>query len=166
LGIESASEKVRGDVQKAYHQDLIDQTLEKIAQAGIHVIANYIFGLPEDNTETMQETLDLALNLNCEFANFYCAMAYPGSGLYEQALANGWKLPDSWGGYSQHSVDTLPLPTKHVGAAEVLRFRDAAFSTYHTHPKYLQKIKQTFGQPAVDHILHMASHQLQRRHAG
>ena len=39
----------------------------------------------------MQRTLDLALELNCEFANFYSAMAYPGSPLYEQALALGWR---------------------------------------------------------------------------
>ena len=58
----------------------------KIKAAGINIIGNYIFGLPEDTAETMQETLDLALDLNCEFANFYSAMAYPGSPLYEQAL--------------------------------------------------------------------------------
>ena len=62
----------------------------------------------------MQQTLDLALDLNCEFANFYSAMAYPGSPLYEQALRLGWRLPDTWSGYSQHAVDTLPLPTNHL----------------------------------------------------
>ncbi len=166
LGIEAGSEKVWGNVQKAYHQDLIYQTLDRIAAADIYVIGNYIFGLPEDDAQTMQETLDLAIDLNCEFANFYCAMAYPGSALYQQANANVWKLPETWSGYSQHSVDTLPLPTNHLSAGEVLSFRDRAFQTYFNHPKYLQKIKQTFGQTAVNRILEMTSHKLERRFAG
>ena len=33
---------------------------------------------PTTRPRRMQETLDLALELNCEFANFYSAMAYPG----------------------------------------------------------------------------------------
>ena len=81
----------------------------------------------------MQETLDLALELNTEFANFYSAMAYPGSPLYQQAVANGWPLPATWSGYSQHAVDTLPLPTRHLPAGEVLKFRDHAFQQYFTH---------------------------------
>ena len=47
--------------------------------------ANYIFGLPDDDQNTMQETLDLSLRVNSEWANFYSAMAYPGSQLYPMA---------------------------------------------------------------------------------
>ena len=83
LGIEAASEKVRGNVQKGYHQELIYQCIEQITQAGMYVIANYIFGLSEDDHQTMQDKLDLALQLNCEFANFYCTRAYHDSRLYE-----------------------------------------------------------------------------------
>src|SRR6185503_12015621 len=99
---------------------------------------------------TMQATLDLALDLNCEFANFYCAMAYPGSALYDLALRVGWALPERWSGYSQHAVDTLPLPTKHLAAAEVLRFRDHAFMTYFTDARYLGLVAQKFGPAAAD----------------
>jgi hypothetical protein len=107
----------------------------------------------------------MALELNCEFANFYCAMAYPGSPLYQQALREGWPLPKTWTGYSQHSVDTLPLPTKHLTAAEVLRFRDAAFHTYYTNPRYLEMVRQKFGEPTLAHIREMTSYRLERRYA-
>ena len=56
--------------------------VRQIQAAGINVIGNFIFGLPDDDLETMQQTLALAQELNCEFANFYSAMAYPGSPLY------------------------------------------------------------------------------------
>src|SRR5207248_4600990 len=120
FGIEAASEKVRDDVQKGFDQDDIFTTLKQVRNAGINVIGNYIFGLPEDTHETMQETLDMSLSLNCEFSNYYCTMAYPGSPLYSTAMSNGWKLPSSWSGYSQHSVDMLPLPTIYSSAAAVI----------------------------------------------
>src|SRR5205814_656459 len=77
LGIETGSGRVRADADKAFDQEEIYRTVERIRQASISVIGNYIFGLPEDDEETMQATLDLAQDLNCEFANFYSAMAYP-----------------------------------------------------------------------------------------
>ena len=56
--------------------------------------ANYIFGLPDDTMDSMRTTLDLARTLNTEWANFYCAMAYPGSPLYDLAKQKHWALPD------------------------------------------------------------------------
>jgi len=162
FGIEAAGERVRSGMRKGFDQDRAIETLAKVQGAGINVIANFIFGLPDDDLDSMQATLDMALDLNCEFANFYCAMAYPGSELYGLAVTNNWPLPKQWSGYSQHARDTLPLPTKYVSAAEVLRFRDAAFQTYFTNPRYLNRIAEKFGQGTVDHIRQMTTHQLKR----
>ena len=165
FGIEAASERVRDNVQKGFGQEKIYRTIEAVRNAGINVIGNYIFGLPEDDLETMEETLNMALELNCEFANFYSAMAYPGSQLYDLAVKESWSLPKSWSGYSQHAVDTLPLPTKYLSAAEVLRFRDHAFQVYFSGPKYLEMITRKFGLATVQHIQEMASHRLLRKYA-
>src|SRR3990172_7062703 len=162
FGIESASERVLNDVQKGIDQADVYKTVEKVRQAGIYVIANYIFGLPEDDLETMQATLNQSMELNCEFANFYCGMAYPGSQLYNVAVEQGWPLPKSWSGYSQHSEDSLPLPTKYLSGADVLRFRDKAFQAYFANPRYLEMIDHKFGPETVQHIREMASHQLVR----
>ena len=163
LGIESGSKKVRDEADKSLKSDDIKGIVEQIQKAGISVIGNYIFGLPEDDAATMRETLDLALELNTEFANFYAAMAYPGSRLYDVAVQSGWPLPETWSGYSQHSFDSLPLPTKHVGAAEVLRFRDGAFDEYFRNPRYLDMVTQRFGVDTRRHIEDMARHKLRRR---
>ncbi len=163
LGIEAASERVRDDSKKGVKQEKIYRAIRQIKDTGIHIIGNYIFGLPEDDLQTMQETLDMALDLNCEFANFYCAMAYPGSDLYETALRNGWPLPSSWSGYSQHSFDTLPLPTKYLTPAEVLRFRDDAFHTYFTGDRYLDMIRRKFGPETVEGIREMTTKRLRRK---
>jgi len=164
FGIEAASERVRSDVQKGFGQEEIFKTISRVREAGIHVIGNYIFGLPEDDLESMQATLNLALELNCEFANFYSAMAYPGSPLYDAAVQAGAPLPLRWSGYSQHAVDTLPLPTKYISGVDVLRFRDHAFQTYFTSPRYLEMVTRKFGEDTTRHIHEMTSQRLTRKY--
>lgn len=167
LGIESGVSHVRKDVTKGRFEDVnIADIVGKIRDHGINVIANYIFGLPEDDHKSMQATLDLALSLNTEAANFYSAMAYPGSPLYGQAKENGWDLPEDYTGYSQHAYETLPLPTKYLTAAEVLAFRDKAWETYHTSKPYLELLESNFGKSAVEQTLASTEIKLKRKILG
>jgi radical SAM superfamily enzyme YgiQ (UPF0313 family) len=161
LGIESGNEAVRRDVNKNIAGD-IKATVAAIRAAGIHVLGNYMFGLPEDTLETMQQTLDLALELNTEYANFYCVMAYPGSRLYDDALRQEGALPDGWEGYSQYGYTAQPLPSRHLSPAQILKFRDQAFVAYHTAPGYLEMIRKTFGERVVGHIAKMLAVPIRR----
>lgn len=163
LGIESGSEHVRDGAEKSLDQADIVDIVNQIKKADINVIGNFIFGLPDDDLETMRQTLDLARGLNCEFANFYSAMAYPGSPLYHMAVQNNWELPDAWSGFSQHSYDCKPLRTEKVSAAEVLRFRDAAFHEYFESDKYLNMISEKFGGGTRRHIANMTRLRLRRK---
>jgi radical SAM superfamily enzyme YgiQ (UPF0313 family) len=162
FGIEAGADRVRDNVDKSFAQEEVYEVIGKVRDAGINVIANYIFGLPEDDLETMQATLDLAIDLNCEFANLYSAMAYPGSPLYTQAVRQGVPLPKKWTGYSQHSRDCQPLPTKYITARDVLRFRDDAFLKYYTNHRYLDMVQRRFGDETVMHLRGMTAHRLER----
>lgn len=163
LGIESADPAVRDQARKTMRNQDIKDVVKAIQGAGIRVIGNYIFGLPEDTAESMRSTLDLALDLNCEFANFYCAMAYPGSKLYDIAIKSGAQLPAHWHGYSQHAYDTLPLPTNHLTGRQVLEFRDNAFHEYFTNPDYLNMLEARFGRTIRDHVAEMTRTRLKRQ---
>ena len=166
LGIESKSKHVRDGAQKGhYNEQDIMEVVRKIQSSGIYIIANYMFGLPDDNHQSMMETLALSKELNCEWANFYSGMAYPGSKLYDMALQKGWGLPEKWHDFSQHSYEQLPLPTNHLTAGEVLSFRDNAWQEYNTNPRYLDMIKAKFGQQVLDHINKLTSHKLKRKFA-
>lgn len=164
LGIESASERVRDDSSKGFTGSKIKNAVDRVRGHGINVGANYIFGLPEDDHNSMQATLDLAIELNTEWANFNCAMAYPGSQLYQQALKEGWQLPEDWSGYSQYSYNSLPLRTRYLTVKEVLKFRDDAFHAYFTNPRYLEMTRTKFGTEALEHIKGMTRKRLKRKY--
>ncbi len=163
-GIESGNKKVRDGVIKGqFGQDTISKVVKMTHDAGIHILGNFIFGLPEDTFETMQETLDMARTLRCEYVNFHTTMAYPGSQLYDEALEKGLELPDTWMGYAQFGEETFPLPTKYLSSAEILRFRDKAFKEYFSEPAYLKMIEKKFGQKTVGHINQMLAHKIHRK---
>ena len=170
LGIESSSKHVRDGVTKGRFDNFdIEGIVKKVRDMGFYVGANYIFGLPDDNKNSMQETLDLSLRINSEWSNFYSGMAYPGSQLYPMAKKKGWMLPDNekgpgWIGYSQHAYEALPLRTEHIKGSEVLDFRDKAFDAYFNSPDYLSMITKTFGKETTQHISKMSSHKLKRKH--
>jgi anaerobic magnesium-protoporphyrin IX monomethyl ester cyclase len=163
LGIESGSEHVRDGADKIYGNNEIKDVVRRIQEAGIYIIGNYIFGLPDDNLERMQQTLELALDLNCEFANFYSAMAYPGSPLYQDAVRIKTPLPDSWKDFSQHGYNAKPLANQHCSAAQILEFRDRAFEQYFSHEPYLDMIRNKFGNNVLKHIKNMAAIPLKRK---
>lgn len=167
LGVEAGNQTVRREVSKGSFEEVdIRDVIRTIRTAGLHVISNYIFGFPDDTRDTMQQTLDLALELCTEMANMYPCQALPGSPLYWTAKANGWKLPDSYGGYAFLSYDSHPLPTKHISAAEVLRFRDNAWQTYFRHEPYLRLVESTFGTQQRRNVEAMAAIRLKRKLLG
>jgi radical SAM superfamily enzyme YgiQ (UPF0313 family) len=132
----------------------------------INIGANYIFGFPDDDKKSMQETLDLALELNTEFANFYPCQALPGSSLYRTAIQNGWELPTEYAGYAFLSYEAQPLPTKFLSAAQVVSFRDQAWQTYFTHEPYLQLVESKFGKQQRINVEELAKIKLRRRILG
>lgn len=166
LGIESANPDVRDSARKKMRVKDIKQRVRFIQEAGIKVIGNYIFGLPNDTLGSMQATLDMAKELNCEFSNMYCAMAYPGSPLYDIAIKERWQLPDEWHGYSQHSYVMQPLPSKYLSAKEIVKFRDDAFHEYFENPKYLNMLQKKFGKKVREHMEEITKTRLKRKILG
>ena len=162
IGFEAGSKEIRDGVSKGqFDNERIREVVKMIRDAGINIGGNFVFGLPGDTMKTMQETLNLAKELNCEWTNFNCCMAYPGSKLYEETKKRN--LPDSWLGYSQYAYETQPLPTEHLTAAEILQFRDNAFNTFYGSTRYQDMILEKFGAETLQHIKDVLKHKIRRR---
>lgn len=167
LGIESGTRRCLKNVRKGrYSKRHIRQTIKKIHSAGINLCANYMFGLPGDTWDSMQDTLNFAFELNAAFPSFFCTMAVPGSDLYREAREKGIPLPDRWAGYAAQGYEFLPLPTRTLSSADVVAFRDYAFQAYFTNPRYLHSIERKFGRAAREHIQGMTEIRLKRKVLG
>jgi len=152
MGFESGDDMVLQGVNKRQTVRQIREAVKVVHDAGIHIGGNYVFGMPNDTQETMRETLDLAKELNTEYANFFVLMAYPGTELYNIAKEKGYPLPEKWGQYGFFAPDAVPMRNENLTAEDILTFRDNAFIEYFTNSRYQSMIKDKFGQNIVDFI--------------
>lgn len=167
LGIESGNPDVLRSLNKGrYGLEKIREVVHAGHEEGIDFCANFMFGNPGDTMKTMQDTLDLACELNCAFPSFFATMAPPGSALYERALREGTRLPETWDGFGQQSYNFVPLPNGHLTSEQILDFRDRAFDHYFTRPEYLSMIGSRFGKEAREHVEDMCRIKLKRRILG
>ena len=167
LGIESSRKDIRLEITKGKFEDVdVESVIQKVHDADIDVMANYIYGLPGDTRETILETLNLSKKLCTRGWNTYASMALPGSKLYKLAHEKKYKLPESYEGYAWLSYECQPLRNESVKAEEILKMRDDAFIEYHTYKPCLKKIKNKFGSKAVENINDMTKVRLRRKILG
>jgi radical SAM superfamily enzyme YgiQ (UPF0313 family) len=164
FGFEAANEAVLGNVSKGqYNEGDMIEVREMAKEADINVLGNFMVGLPEDDFNSMQQTLNLAIRMNCEFMNIYSTIAWPGSQLYNDVIKRNLELPKEWAEYAQHAYGFIPLPTTKLNQKQVLEFRDYFFDAYFKNPRYLDYIEKRFGKIARQHIEEMTKIKLKRK---
>ena len=89
LGIETESEDVRKDMVKRLESQKIEAAFRNMRDAGIKSFAFFIFGYPGETLETMNQTVEYAMRLDPDFANFYPAVPYPGTAMYSKVVKEG-----------------------------------------------------------------------------
>ncbi len=118
-------------------EDVIKMTKD----AGISIIANFMFGLPGTTEDDDKASVEFAMKHLFEFVNFYTAYPYPGSAWY-----NDW-------------VKTNPQNIDFNQYHNISPFRKKAFNDYFTNPEYLSMLKAKWGQQAVKQIEFMLENQ-------
>ena len=92
LGIETESEEKRKDMMKRLDGEKIRAAVRNMRASGIRSFAFFIIGYPGDTPASLDRTIDYAIELNPDFANFYPAVPYPGTELYAKAKREGlWR---------------------------------------------------------------------------
>jgi len=84
--------------------------------------------LPGETEETARQTLKFLKNLDVNYAHFYCAVPFPGSQLYQEALKKGWIITDDWSRFSQ--ADSV-MDTDTMKAKDVVRLKSEAYMKYY-----------------------------------
>jgi radical SAM superfamily enzyme YgiQ (UPF0313 family) len=96
MGIETESEDIRKDMVKRLERQKIQIAIDNMRDAGIRSFAFFIFGYPGESLATINQTIEYAIELNPDFANFYPAVPYPGTELYNKVTREGTLTEEDW----------------------------------------------------------------------
>ena len=96
MGVESESDDTRVDMLKRLERKKIHLAFQNLRRAGIKSFGFFIYGYPGDTPASMERTTDYALELDADYANFYPAVPYPGTAMYEKCRRDGLLASEDW----------------------------------------------------------------------
>ncbi len=99
FGVESGDPEILRTIDKKVDHDTIRQAFKNAKEVGLETIAFLIIGLPGETRETMQSTIDFAVELDPVIANFSMMTPYPGTKVYEIVKRQGRFLINDWEDY-------------------------------------------------------------------
>ena len=157
MGIESSSPEIRKDMVKRLEETKIRTAFANLREAGIKSFAFFIFGYPGDTPASMDATTDYAIDLEPDFANFYPAVPYPGTALYDKVRSEGLLKTEDWSKmeYSYYLLDGHGLD-EHV----VMEAINKAKRRFFLRPAYLGRhladvARLAWTKPTI--VTHLAS---------
>jgi anaerobic magnesium-protoporphyrin IX monomethyl ester cyclase len=96
LGIETESDDTRKDMMKRLESEKIRKALINMRAAGVKSFGFFILGYPGEDVAALDRTINYAIDLDPDFANFYPAVPYPGTELYNKAKRDGLLASEDW----------------------------------------------------------------------
>jgi len=86
IGVESGSQYILDKIGKKITIDEIRDTVKIFKRAKIKVYNYFVIGLPWDDEDTVEDTIDFAIELDSDFVSFYTATPLPGTRFCKYAL--------------------------------------------------------------------------------
>lgn len=99
FGVETGNPEILKSIDKNIDLDTIRQAFKNCKEVGLETIGFFIIGLPGETRETMQDTINFAIELDPLIANFSMMTPYPGTRVYELVKRQGRLLVTDWEDY-------------------------------------------------------------------
>jgi len=96
FGVESGDEEILKKIKKEVDLEEVIDAFERCRKLGIRTYATFLMGSPGETDASARRTLDFSKQIRPSLAMFFVATAYPGTPMYDEALANGEVQPRWW----------------------------------------------------------------------
>lgn len=128
LGLESFDESILTSTGKGTTIENNYESIQVLKKAGIISIGHIVLGLPDESRESAETTIQGVINSGLDIAQFYCAIPYPGTPLYDEADSKGLiQVSD----LTQYELCNPIMDTYHLSHLEVGDLRDHAMKQFY-----------------------------------
>ena len=105
--------------------------------AGIEIRGSFMIALPGENAELAEQTIQTALKLNPEYAQFSAATPYPGTALYNEIQNGKWGKLTTKDFSEYQGWNIVFLPYGYKAKEEVINMSKKAFRSFYLRPSYI-----------------------------
>ncbi len=135
IGGESGVQKNLNTIRKGATLEQIRGAVAAAKGAGLRVTVPFIFGIPGETFDDALKTVDFAISLNPDLANFHAITPFPGTPLHDRAA--------EFGTVSTHLRDFTFQGAAFVPHSmtrdEILAARQLAFRKFYSRPSFLAR---------------------------
>ena len=89
IGVESGDERILDSIKKRLSLAKIKEAIRMFRKEGILTSGFFIIGFPEDTRESIEKTINFAIEANPTTANFSLLMPFPGTEIHRLMKASG-----------------------------------------------------------------------------
>ncbi len=125
FGVETGSERIRKTLNKGITFQQVESGLRAAREAGMQTVCFFMFGLPGETLEDMEQTIRFARKLNPTYASFHIALPYPGTRFHRQVESDlgGELFPKAYTGIVPYD--------------DLERIAMKAFRSFYLRPRYI-----------------------------
>ncbi len=139
-GFESGDQQILNNINKGATIEQAAQFALNAKKAGLRVHGCFMVGNKGETRETMNKTLQFALKLNPDTAQFFPLMVYPGTRAYLWAKDNSYIRAESYRDWlTNEGLHNCVLNTENLTAQELVDFCDNARRKFYLRPQYIAK---------------------------
>ena len=137
IGVESGSQEMLDKIGKRITLDDVRLTVKIFKKAGIRIYNYFVIGLPWEDEDTVEDTIDFAIELDSDFISFYTATPLPGSKFYDYAKEHNLINSDT----SFSSAYFYPsVNTHHLSKERVFELHKKAIRKFYLRPAYILRM--------------------------
>ena len=137
IGVESGSQYILDKIGKRITLNQIRETVNIFKKAKIRIYNYFVIGLPWENEDTAEETIEFAIELDSDFISFYTATPLPGTRFYNYAVENNLFDKDT----SFESAYFYPAVNTHfLSKDRVFELHKQAIRRFYLRPLYILKM--------------------------
>lgn len=136
FGVESGSPRMLEIMKKRISLDRVRQAFKDCRELGIRTQAFFLFGVPGETQETVEETIEFAKEIDADSTQFAIVVPHPGTELYETCVEHGWLVYDGW---EDFAAENSLIETDHLTREEVEEARIRAYRRYYFRPGLVAK---------------------------
>jgi hopanoid biosynthesis associated radical SAM protein HpnJ len=152
VGYETGNEEMLRRIEKGVLLSTARRFTRDCKDLGIRIHGTFILGLPMESRASIEETIRFACDLDPDTIQVSMAAAYPGTKMYDDAIANRWFRPGSLVGGDGYQEVVLRYPDADAG--DISEGVDRMYRQFYFRPR---KILSILGGMVTD------AHELVRR---